>query len=247
MKFLFFIISVGVVSRFVLFQMAGDPASQIVTYEILTPTCIDGFGFGALLAYWHLYGKERNPILAKAFFVAAPLWLLLLYFNQLGLASALGRVVVALLAMLVIERANIGFGNWFGRFLENKVVLYLAKISYGIYLYHIFAVFFLWEAMRRAKYLVFDPLGLNIFPLYDIVKLPVVSLVLYVLLTVAFASASWYFLEKPINSLKRFFGYTKPRTVPKAAPTAADEPEVEIESVTPPAAPISQPQLAKKI
>jgi len=53
--------------------------------------------------------------------------------------------------MVIIEGASKGYSNIAGRFLQNKVVLYLAKISYGIYLYHIFAAFIFSELFKKAR------------------------------------------------------------------------------------------------
>ncbi|MCW3114146.1 MAG: acyltransferase, partial [Segetibacter sp.] len=70
--------------------------------------------------------------------------------------------------------------GWFGKLLETKPVVYLGKITYGIYVYHYFMPY------------LFKMVGL---PDIKIVK------ILYPVVTVIMASASWFLLEKPINNL----------------------------------------------
>ena len=47
----------------------------------------------------------------------------------------------------------------------------------------------------------------SLAPLTIFLVNPVVSFILYFTLTVLFASASWFLLEQPISSLKRYFSY----------------------------------------
>lgn len=86
-----------------------------------------------------------------------------------------------------------GFGGLPGSLLSLRPLQYVGKISYGIYLYHLFvlAVFF--------KFL-----DLAHLPLLD--KGPVLFLIA-TSMTVAMAALSWKFLEQPFNRLKRHFPY----------------------------------------
>jgi peptidoglycan/LPS O-acetylase OafA/YrhL len=84
--------------------------------------------------------------------------------------------------------AACGVGGPIGRFMESQPVLYVGKISYGLYVYHPFmAALALWMLLQ---------FGLAW-------RLPVA--VLSVVLTIGIASVSWHFFEKPINDLKRYF------------------------------------------
>ena len=83
----------------------------------------------------------------------------------------------------------------FGKMLEFSWINYLGKISYGLYVYHLFAAlgvsaiygFFAAEALIKANYVLY-----------------VFSMAVW---TVAVASLSWFVFEKLINNLKRFFPY----------------------------------------
>lgn len=206
-KMLFLIIACGIISRAVIFGMLDSPATQEVTLLVLTPTCLDGFGFGALLAYQHYYGNSISYLWKKVFLIALPVWVITLFLANPAVSIVVDRVFVSLFALFIIEGANIGYKNMLGRMLEHPVVLYLGKISYGIYLYHILAVVSFWKVFGKltaGRQAIF---GIDISDIVDLLKQPWISFPIYLVLSIALASASWYFLEKPINSLKRFFVY----------------------------------------
>lgn len=73
--------------------------------------------------------------------------------------------------------------------LENKVLIYLGKISYGLYLFHPFIAF----TYKRLKL----PPVENLF----------LKFILFSLILITVSSLSWFLLEKPVNKLKRYFSY----------------------------------------
>ncbi len=95
---------------------------------------------------------------------------------------------------------------------------YLGKISYGIYLYHLFVPFIFWKLYNPLSHYLLTKRNIDLTPLTEFLVFPLVSLILYFLLTVGCASISWNLFERPISSLKRFFTYKaspkKPVTVP---------------------------------
>ena len=80
-------------------------------------------------------------------------------------------------------------------------MVYLGKISYGIYLIHAF--------MREIVYRIFDYLGLP----GD--KSPLAIAFFSTVATIIAATVTWHVLERPINDLKRFFQYAD--KVPQAS------------------------------
>ena len=78
-------------------------------------------------------------------------------------------------------------------FLQNPILMYIGKISYGLYLYHNFIPF------PYDLNLSWIPIGLT----YYVAQLFRFSLLMLV------ATASWFFIEKPFLLLKDY--YTKPR------------------------------------
>ncbi|MCC9138942.1 acyltransferase [Pontibacter silvestris] len=215
LKVLYLVVISGVISRAVLYLLMGSP-DEIITLQVLMPTCIDGFGLGALLAYQHINGKTCAPVLFKLLLIASPLYIISLFSGYPFLAIVYDRLYIALIAMVVIEGANKGFNNVVGRFLENKVVLYLAKISYGIYLYHIFAAFIFWKALNKIAAVLNYRFGLDISDIVNVIAIPTVSFFFYMIVSIVLAALSWHLLERPVNNLKRFFMYTAPRKVTPA-------------------------------
>lgn len=81
--------------------------------------------------------------------------------------------------------------------LENKLVVHIGKISYGIYLYHFF--------MRDFYNQMID-----LFPNYFYSESPFKIFFLF-LFSIVFAEISWFLIEKPIYRFKsRFQYYNRP-------------------------------------
>ena len=81
-----------------------------------------------------------------------------------------------------------GFGSLVGRLLEWPPLLYLGKISYGVYLIHNFSV----------------PLLRIVFPRCAVAP-PAWMAAAAVPTTIGLAALSWHFVEKPFNRLKSRF------------------------------------------
>ncbi len=102
---------------------------------------------------------------------------------------------IALWGAWVVVRAYEGFGGVAGRILRFGPLVYLGVISYGIYLIHNF-----------VPWMVNHALG---FSAQHEMPMPYRPMVMFAV-SVGLASASWFLVERPINSLKRFFPYRKP-------------------------------------
>jgi peptidoglycan/LPS O-acetylase OafA/YrhL len=114
--------------------------------------------------------------------------------------SALTDTGRGLLFTCLVAAAANGFKNFVGKVLESKPMVYLGKISYGIYLIHAF--------MPDIVYRTFDYLGL---PNY---KSPLTIAFFSTVATITVATITWQVLERPMNDLKRFFQYSV--TVPQS-------------------------------
>jgi len=202
-KLFFLLICFGILFRFFFYILVPSAPIQNIPFTVLTPSCLDGFGFGALLAYQHIFVKAENPLLNKIFYVMIPVYIIMCLFGTNIFSVTFGRIFVAIFGMFSIELATNGIKNKFGKFLQSRPVLYMGKISYGMYLYHLFASFLFWKIIAKISS-VGDSLGFNLTPLSNVLALPIINFVMYVLTTVALASASWYLLERPVNRLRRF-------------------------------------------
>src|SRR5262249_50299529 len=109
-------------------------------------------------------------------------------------------VGVSLVFVWLVARATDGFSGPIGKWLEFRPLLYIGKISYGIYLYHRFMPDLVRYVFRAAGWAA--PHTLRLFFLASA-------------LTVVVASASWHLIERPLNRLKdrsADFGEAPPQT-----------------------------------
>jgi peptidoglycan/LPS O-acetylase OafA/YrhL len=169
---------------------------------------LDALGLGAVLAYCSHHVGEK-PILIKhlkqcIYRVGVPGLILLLCLQKLETYKLVSHVTQnswfiepilwALLFVWVINRASSGFGGIGAKILERKPLVYIGKISYGIYVYHPFIYFFVPT--------LFSEMDIDFF------RLPRgIQFGLLVGITVGIAAISWHFFENPLTSLKNHFTY----------------------------------------
>lgn len=183
----------GPVFRTVLYLL-GDRSEWALSFIfILTPSCMDCFGLGALIAYWSLTDDDpflKRPILAYAFLIINIAVLVILSFAaESPFSIFLYRFSISAICMMIISKASRGFKGIAGSILENPFLRYLGKVSYGLYLYHNFIP------------MIYSSLGLPVMS--NIYFNFVVQLMLLVIL----CTLSWYLIENPINNLKKKFSY----------------------------------------
>jgi peptidoglycan/LPS O-acetylase OafA/YrhL len=175
--------------------------------NILTFACFDSLGIGALLAFCsqnqYQLKQTKKYICIFCFWVGIPLFVAL---NWVGiphiddsiavfLGVALAPLSASMFFFWLIDRAARGFKGLIGVTLEFPPLVYLGKISYGIYVYHLL--------VNHVLDQLFTYLG---SPLLDWVW---IKFLIKTVATITVAVVSWQFLEKPINALKRNFGYKK--------------------------------------
>ena len=172
---------------------------------------LDTLGMGAILAYFwdqELGDPDAARKLSRiSLWIGLPSFLLLFtaHYNQvhwLGM-QWLGFPVffdlsMAFLFVWLVSRAAHSFTGPVGALLEWKPINYLGRISYGVYVLHAFMPVVLFYFLKWSHF----PLPEN----------SVVRFLVLVAMSIAVASASWHFLESPINNLKRYFEYDGPRT-----------------------------------
>jgi peptidoglycan/LPS O-acetylase OafA/YrhL len=184
-------------------------------YGLYLPVCnLDSLGAGVLMAWLDERGSLRSRGVARYAYAIVPaaavVWVAMLAFpfhTPAGMRLQVPLADLALTAMfffLVAGAARELRGP--GRVLGWGPLVYLGRISYGLYVYHLFM-----PAIRNAG---LDALG---------VQLPRgVCVAIDFGLTIAVAALSWRLLERPINDLKRRFPYTQPRRQPqRPAPAPA--------------------------
>jgi peptidoglycan/LPS O-acetylase OafA/YrhL len=151
-------------------------------YMFLTPACLDALGCGALLA---LHYRKFEQLLTSRVVAIALVFLLvtILFFTRykLSIYDVTVRIYLSLFSFFLIFQAAKGFKGIFGAILANPAIIYIGKISYGLYIYHLLI-------------LEFD---LHIQSIFWLQSARIAMLL-------AIASVSYFFIEKPILRLKKY-------------------------------------------
>jgi peptidoglycan/LPS O-acetylase OafA/YrhL len=111
------------------------------------------------------------------------------------------------LAGIVWHSATSG-SRWVSRILSQSALVYVGRISYGLYLYHLLIQFLAVNAMLQMG-------------LISVHKGPLTAIILAVL-SVGTAALSWHYFELPIQSAKRLFPYGSKRS-PVSEPVIASD------------------------
>jgi peptidoglycan/LPS O-acetylase OafA/YrhL len=200
-----------------LFRLTGYLLGwSFVAIRVLTPSCLDTLGTGALLAClarrhglgalagdWRVrwMGRLGIPLVIAATLPSAwePRGFATTVLPGLGAALAFGWLVA---------RAAAGGNGAFGRLLESRALVSLGRISYGVYVIHMFVP----GLIARASGLGGGPA----LPSEGLAALPLLCA-----LTFGAAALSWHCFEKPIQRWKRFLPYEAPPLAPaRPAPRA---------------------------
>lgn len=159
-------------------------------------------GFGALIAYYVKHHpdliKKINLSNVKAVLLVLIIIFILvfvyrkpdsLYESFKHYKNPFVSVIYGIVVFIAIRE---GFTGFLKLMLENKIMIYIGRISYGLYVYHFFMNPLYFQFLN--KYLNFTTTNVGYF-------------LIFIVLNIILASLSWYLIEKPINGLKRFFKY----------------------------------------
>jgi peptidoglycan/LPS O-acetylase OafA/YrhL len=158
-------------------------------------SCMSTLGAGALLAY---IKNETPGLLARIGRWSLPSFLVAGIVFCIWYASFsffIQHILIAFFSFWLIVYCITSSNTWFNGAFSNPVTSYLGKISYGLYLYHNPIP----SLVQGANGRIGRMLGLG-----QGVSHPVLILESLVVLLVVTA-LSWFFFEKPINSLKAKF------------------------------------------
>jgi len=184
-------IMVGISTRTMLYLDTRNDA----VYNSLVFSMLDLFGLGVMLAWLH-----QNDKLPKinVFWVVGT-YLLFQYlgndlwnFSGKSLLHIMCNMFGITSAILILAAINNKLG-FLGTILNWQPIKYFGKISYGVYLYHVFCMEFLLWALPRMGFV-------------EEVFWPIRFLIAFVA-TLGVASVSFYVIEEPINRLKSKFSY----------------------------------------
>jgi peptidoglycan/LPS O-acetylase OafA/YrhL len=180
-----------------------ERASYEVAIWVATPASLDALATGGLLLLWLRSGRRvpTEKVLR---------WLLL---PAAAITSALsmmskedvyiwGELLGLFPAVIIVAGAAIGFRGVLARGLEAKPLLFLGRISYGIYLYHLFVKAGMTWASER-------------FGTWDTYERGPLMFLVTSGATIVAASISWYCLERPMLRLKNRLPYGTRRAAPR--------------------------------
>lgn len=173
------------------------------TVGVLMPASLDAFGLGAFWAYIAVYRPTAMPWIRQRLGIIAGLTglifvgLLLLPGNHV-LVLLFQRLIVSVLALMLVIRTSTGVSGWAGRIFNSRVLRYVGRISYGIYVFHMLVPGYLMPLLMRVLNYVYPPFAPGYWS-YRLLSLVVL---------IGLSSLSWYAFEKPINGLKRHFSYS---------------------------------------
>lgn len=162
------------------------------------PACADSLAAGGFLAIistqetWRLHASRLT---ACSFAVGLPLLVFCYSRAPTNIyLTTFGDTGCALVFTWLVYRASKGISNWTGRLLDNRMAVYLGKISYGIYVYH-YVMPYLWNDVIAAK------MGWAKIPATSSLS----SAAIFISASIAVAVLSWQLIEVRILSLKKHF------------------------------------------
>lgn len=203
----------SVILRAIYYYPAPD-----VPQAVLTQYCVDAFAVGGLLAYKYTTSDKERLAISKYFnmalYAGIPFGVIIILTRSEYLSFVFNRLLFAMISMKVVQGAVTGYKSYFGKFLQNKAVLYLARISYGIYLYHLVLPFAFWKLydatynyfrMYHAAFVARHQQGIN-----AIEKIIISEWFYFFIcagLVIGIAALSSVLIKKPVNKLKVSFNF----------------------------------------
>lgn len=185
--------------------IASQISGSFEFYDILSIAQLDALCGGALLAELRDSGRSIRWKKLLAWSLPAAMILHLLPLPDIVNYPLVPAAYVIAMAAAVAG-AQEGVGGLAGAVLDNRVVIGLGRISYGVYLYHPFVAVAFNASLVMAGRPAMEGGALAFF--------------LWSALSIAVAAASWFLLERPALSLRRRFRLgTGTAAVIPAAPT----------------------------
>ncbi|RWM92813.1 MAG: acyltransferase [Mesorhizobium sp.] len=180
-------------------------ANPALARDLLPPASMDALGCGALLAVRRARGADVPHWMRLGWPAFAAVFLLVVWSDP-GPANsgwewahwALVQVLPLVPLVAIVAACSNGLGGRLGKLSELPPLLFLGRISYGVYLYHPILLAYAVKAQPWIPLNVSEQ-GPGRFLVAGAATLLVASL-------------SWALFEKPLNSLKRYFPYVaRPR------------------------------------
>jgi peptidoglycan/LPS O-acetylase OafA/YrhL len=212
-RLLFLFIHTSGVFRF----LVADPATAVYPLPF---SHMDAFAVGAYISRFHIPKAKQQFFLLAGLIPVLGFASTYMATGNIGIISALGYPLLLpdaykfiwgyslLNYFFAVIVYGVAVEGWFTHFLEWRMLRYLGKISYGLYVYHFPIV---WFSGRIADLDIAPPL-----------MKPLTALIAFAA-TLLVASLSYHFMERPIINLKDRFFPLKSSTQPENVSAMAAE------------------------
>jgi peptidoglycan/LPS O-acetylase OafA/YrhL len=173
---------------------------------ILTPSCIQAFAAGGILAYFHLKTGSKFHQLKYHFLLPGLISFVYLMLGMNGIFPLLIdiRAIVSILIVGLISDILINPNSKLSlNLLGNSLLVFIGRISYGVYLYHNFIP----ELLNSLLHLL-NKKNIGIFFLTYNPKLYEQSILFYFIsfiILLIISLASFCFFESKIQKFKKYF------------------------------------------
>lgn len=172
---------------------------------ILMPSCMHAFGIGGLYAflkYDNVIHKSFHRVLKIAFPLSILFHFYLAFTNYSGSLNLFSGLFDSIISVMLIHFTITIKEGWLkDHIIENKLLMKIGELSYGIYLMHYVMMGIYIKAM--TTYL--SPAN----SIRSIALNPYFSYSINLVFLFLFAYLSFYLFEKPIMGLKQKFSYTE--------------------------------------
>jgi peptidoglycan/LPS O-acetylase OafA/YrhL len=173
-------------------------SDRYVLLNLLPNMNFDALGIGSLLAYLHYKGRTirflNHMTIASAIYMATisiTKWAL---FGALA-TDYISRLSFLIISMWIIHVTASNSSNMLSSALSFRPLVYIGRISYGIYILHNLAII---------------PVGILTRVLgFSFLHSEVAVFIMKSIITLIGACLSWHFFETPFNSLKSRFPYQR--------------------------------------
>jgi peptidoglycan/LPS O-acetylase OafA/YrhL len=160
---------------------------------VLTSSCFDAFAIGGFIAYDRLY--KKNIIRDNLKWIASLAAIIIIAELSWGFTVLPLRTLVAVSSLCIIYLLL--NKNGLSNFLSMRSLVFIGKISYGIYLYHNIIPWLWGNILGKLIKLGLPGFFAN----------PSLVLLENFVILIGVSWLSWIIIERPINNLKRYFKY----------------------------------------
>jgi peptidoglycan/LPS O-acetylase OafA/YrhL len=188
----------SVATRFYLFYQMNW---AWMAFDYFPLSCFQALAMGGLVAYWTVLKSDMLEKLDKGWLIwsGIAVYTIFMYtrsYHELKAAKVLfdGLLFSAVAGLIILRASKGSFTGISKKILENRFVLYSGKISYGMYIFHLF--------IPELYYKLSPKIGITATNKYS-------QFVVFYVLTFVLSHFSWKYFESPINNLKDRFPYFK--------------------------------------